>query len=42
MSNSLKVFAGTAGKKLANKIVAYLDIPLGIQLSTILVMVKSG
>ncbi len=29
MSNSLKVFAGTAGEKLANKIVAYLDIPLG-------------
>lgn len=29
MSNSLKVFAGTAGEKLAKKIVAYLDIPLG-------------
>ncbi len=29
MSNSLKIFAGTTGKKLAEKIVAYLNIPLG-------------
>jgi len=29
MSNSLKIFAGTSGKKLAEKIVDYLDIPLG-------------
>lgn len=29
MSNSLKVFAGTANKKLAEKIVTYLDIPMG-------------
>lgn len=29
MSDSLKVFAGTTGKKLAEKIVTYLGIPLG-------------
>lgn len=29
MSDSLKVFAGTSGKKLAEKIVSYLGIPLG-------------
>ncbi len=29
MSNSLKVFAGTSSKKLAEKIVSYLGIPLG-------------
>jgi len=29
MSNSLKIFAGTTGNKLAEKIVDYLDIPLG-------------
>lgn len=29
MSDSLKIFAGTSGKKLAEKIVAYLDMPLG-------------
>jgi len=29
MSNSLKIFAGTTGKRLAEKIVAYLGIPLG-------------
>jgi ribose-phosphate pyrophosphokinase len=29
MSNSLKIFAGTIGKKLAEKIVTYLNIPLG-------------
>ncbi|UCE05441.1 MAG: ribose-phosphate pyrophosphokinase [bacterium] len=29
MNNSLKIFAGTAGKKLAEKIIAYLGIPLG-------------
>ena len=29
MSDSLKIFAGTSGKKLAGKIVSYLGIPLG-------------
>jgi len=29
MSNSLKVFAGTNGRQLAQKIVDYLGIPLG-------------
>jgi ribose-phosphate pyrophosphokinase len=29
MSDSLKIFAGTSGKKLAEKIVSYLGIPLG-------------